>query len=217
TSEELQGWLYSVALSPDGQILASGGYKVVRLWDTPKRTEIIALTGHDAKVFCLAFSHDGKVVASGDDDGVICLWDTSTGKQLSKLKGHRGGIRGLAFSSDGKALASSSLDTTVLLWDVADILRRHPLREPSRHPANYRKGGLCNFAWQGRNFSLPAATANAYTPSLQRVRITSDRDGRTTHGVDQDTRSRPGPDRAGNAGRPDPPVIDRPGHGRAVQ
>jgi RNA polymerase sigma factor (sigma-70 family) len=67
----------------------------------------------------LAYSPDGKVIASGSLRGTIRLWDAETGRELRVIQAHASGISGLAFSPDGKALASVSYDRTARLWDVA--------------------------------------------------------------------------------------------------
>jgi RNA polymerase sigma factor (sigma-70 family) len=74
---------------------------------------------HAFNVRSLAFSPDGKVIASGSQKNTIRLWDADTGQELKVLTGHGNGVVGLCFSPDGKTLASSSWDTSIRLWDVA--------------------------------------------------------------------------------------------------
>ncbi|WP_406270826.1 caspase family protein [Streptomyces sp. NBC_00191] len=79
-----------------------------------------SLTGHSTQVFSVAFSPDGKLLASSSNDNTVRLWDVATRKQLGNpLTGHTDSARSVAFSPDGKLLASSSDDKTVRLWDVA--------------------------------------------------------------------------------------------------
>ena len=70
-------------------------------------------------MFSVAFSPDGKTLASGSEDETIKLWDVATGKEQATLKGHTHAVCSVAFSPDGKTLASGSGDKTIKLWDVA--------------------------------------------------------------------------------------------------
>ena len=67
----------------------------------------------------MAFSPDGKIIASASYDNTVRLWDLKTQKPLGEpLTGHSSYVRSVAFSPDGKTLASGSSDNTVRLWDV---------------------------------------------------------------------------------------------------
>ena len=84
------------------------------------RPGIAALTGHTEEVYSVAFSPDGKTLASGDADSTVRLWDVAAHQPIAApLTGHTDAVDSVAFSPDGKTLASGSIDGTVRLWDVA--------------------------------------------------------------------------------------------------
>jgi WD40 repeat protein len=70
-------------------------------------------------VLCVAFSPDGKTVASGGREGGLYLWDARTGKEIAALPRHRLGVQSITFSPDGKLLASSGGDPALRLWEIA--------------------------------------------------------------------------------------------------
>ncbi|MGB7924276.1 MAG: caspase family protein [Pyrinomonadaceae bacterium] len=125
--------LRSIAFSPDGGLLASGGEdNLVHLWNVASGAELKALSGHTASpktgsrgayeiddVHAVAFSPDGKWLASGGDDYTVRLWEISSGKELKVFRGHEDEVDSVAFSPDGKWLASGSADRTARVWDVA--------------------------------------------------------------------------------------------------
>ncbi len=124
--------LFSVAFSPDGKLLASGGCAElderatchrggIYLWDVATRQLIAApLIQHTNWVLGLAFSPDGKLLASSSADKSIILWDVAARQPSgAPLTGHTAWVRSVAFSPDGKLLASGSDDMNVILWDAA--------------------------------------------------------------------------------------------------
>jgi WD40 repeat protein len=97
--------------------LAGGDAKgTIWLWDRKGKRRKLA--GQAGAVFALAYSPDGRYLASGGAARVIQFWDVGTGRCLLRLPGHTNDVRSLAFHPDGARLASAGLDGTVRLWNV---------------------------------------------------------------------------------------------------
>jgi WD40 repeat protein len=82
------------------------------------------LSGHTSCVNSVAFSPDGRLLASGSDDDTIKLWEVASGSLVRTLSGHTSYVTSVAFSPDGRLLASGSLDHTIKLWDISDLVGR---------------------------------------------------------------------------------------------
>jgi WD40 repeat protein len=126
--QEQSGVVRSVAFSPDGKRLASGSLAydqqlrplpgVVKVREAQTGREVLSLQGHTAGILSVAFSPDGKRLASGSEDQTIKVWDAQTGQATLTLKGHTRGVTSVAFRPDGKRLASGSDDSTLKVWDA---------------------------------------------------------------------------------------------------
>ena len=99
--------VWSVAFSPDGNMLASASWDdTIRLWNPHTGQRRILLIGHTEDVTSVAFSPDGNTLASADWDGTIRLWNPHTGQLKKILSSGRGAVASVAFSPDGSTLAS---------------------------------------------------------------------------------------------------------------
>jgi WD40 repeat protein len=121
----------SLAFAPDGGLLATGdkeGY--VRLWDLSTGLQRFAARAHARGVTSLAFSDDGRTLASASNhsDPAARLWDASSGRALAALRGHSAAVQGVAFAPGGRSVATAAMDGTVRVWDVAGGLERQTLK-----------------------------------------------------------------------------------------
>ena len=105
--------------SPDDRVLASAVGSDINLFDTQTATLMKKLTKHEAAVNALAFSANGRLLASGSADRTAIIWQIDSGKSKHILKGHDQTVSAVAFSPDGTLLASGSGNASVVLWEVA--------------------------------------------------------------------------------------------------
>ena len=116
---EFGSTLKSLAFSPSGELLVVAAWDQSTVWDFKSHKLIHTLSGiHTGAVNQVEFTPDGKLIASGSDDGTVVLWNVQSGKtEGSRLETHSG-VNSLAFLEHGKYLVSAADDGRVLVWNL---------------------------------------------------------------------------------------------------
>ncbi|NEU73688.1 hypothetical protein PI95_014250, partial [Hassallia byssoidea VB512170] len=113
-----EGGVWSVAISPDGQTIVSGGEDgTVRLWNFQGQLLAEPFGGHQGRVWSVAISPDGQTIVSGSSDGTVRLWNFQGLPLAEPFGGHQGRVRSVAISPDGQTIVSGGGDGTVRLWN----------------------------------------------------------------------------------------------------
>ena len=111
---------YELGFSPRGKLLAVVGEDHGAVFDLERKKELFRCGVKGRTILALAFSHDGKWLATGSNDNLIYIWDLQSASATGVLRGHMSGVVGLAFSPDNRTLASCG-DRRVKLWSMETL------------------------------------------------------------------------------------------------
>lgn len=112
----------AIAISPDGQLLASGGAStVVAIWDVQTGLLARELTGHSKTIRALSFDPDGTLLASGSNDGLVKIWDVASGRLLRETNLEVAVSKKVEFSAEGSTLVTGDLGGRIIVWDTGTL------------------------------------------------------------------------------------------------
>ncbi len=163
--QSIENHMSTAAFSPDGKSVAGSTDNLAWLgiWDATTGVRKTTLTGQHGTIRKIAYSHDGKRLASASSDGMIRVWDTTlTDEPPAELRGHESGVWDLAFAAEDARLASASLlDGELYLWDTdqkqggLEMWLPEPFRKyPGMCVAFDRSGGKVATGYMGGTFQV---------------------------------------------------------------
>ncbi|QDT99086.1 c-type cytochrome domain-containing protein [Gimesia aquarii] len=123
-------FVHSLAFNSDGNMLASGGYRVVKLWKKSLGA-VVKKMDLPAAITGLALNADRSVLVAATADNSASLWKLPEGQKLVELKGHGGEIKGLAFTPDRTKVVTSSADQSLRVWNAADGKQISTMKTPA--------------------------------------------------------------------------------------
>ncbi|QDV49253.1 c-type cytochrome domain-containing protein [Gimesia fumaroli] len=165
-------FVHSLAFNSDGSLLASGGYRVVKLWKK-SLGNVVKKIDLPAAVTSMALNADRSVLAVATADNSASLWKLPEGKKLVDLKGHAGEIKGLSFTPDRSKVVTSSADQSLRVWNAADGKQISTMKTPavinaltvSKDGAQVIAGAANNiiYVWA---LTIPAPKAGEKAPEI---------------------------------------------------
>lgn len=158
--------LYAVAISPDGQMLATGSYdQKIKLWKVETGEEIRTLSGHNGCVFDLSFRPDGKILASASADRTVKLWDVASGERRDTLSQSLKELYTVAFSPDGKRVVAGGVDNRVRIWEVSE--KATETTNPLLHSTFAHEGAILRIVFSADGKTIASAAEDRTVKLLE--------------------------------------------------
>ncbi|MBT4694278.1 MAG: hypothetical protein HOB73_13130 [Planctomycetaceae bacterium] len=121
----------SIAFSPDGSMVAAGGFRTLKIWQRQDNRVAATLPALSAIPLSVAKSTDDKMLGVGFEDGSLQVLSVADNKVVATSAAHEGGVRGVAFTADAKQIVSGGADQTVKVWNVEGLVAVRTITTPS--------------------------------------------------------------------------------------
>jgi WD40 repeat protein len=178
--------IYAVALSPDGQTIATGSYdQKIKLWDVSSGKEIKTLSGHNGCVYQLSFRPDGKILASASADRTVKLWDVASGERRETFSQSLKEVYAVAFSPDGAHLVAAGGDNRIRVWQISETAAE--TTNPLLHSTFAHEGAILSLAFSSNGNALISAaddrTVKLWDPVQMKELVTLERQPDWAHAL----------------------------------
>eukprot|EP00940_MAST-03C_sp_MAST-3C-sp2_P000909 g909.t1 len=120
--------VYAVAVTPNGDGIVSGGFKIAILWNIHDSSRLLTFKGHKGPVYGVVVSSSGLHLYTCSADKTAIKWSMKTGERLDTFKGHEDRVRSCCLTSDDKYLITASNDKTAIVWNADDATRLRTLK-----------------------------------------------------------------------------------------